>query len=468
MDTVEGDKDNPPGKETSDGTGPTSPRSPRRDAAEAINLVPQCTELSCCVNEKEEYKFQCNTCKRYVHYRCAGLPVYQIYQFTTKNYRNFICITCTQVPSHLKNILPRPPPPVETKEISELKLTINRTQLEVDTLAETNRMLQAKIKEQSVVITKLDRKYAAEMKDHSTVLTKAKVLKDNLKTYEEQIIDYKRLIVEKETDSITYKNQIAELKEKHVSPGSKNGDGDSLEKLTELMSSKFEEIEKNLKESILKEVDTCNRKFEEKLNEVVTMNKTYAESLSNLEGSTVVEQQQLPPPDLRSIIREEQNEQLADETDKKRRACNFVIHGVEENTNSNKDEAKQRDQEIVTTLMEDLQLECDYKTIFRLGNVRPDGQSKRPIKVTMNNEKDKKTVMDNLRKLKGKEKYKGVSMTDDNTIKDRALIKEWTEKAKAANEKEAADSLFEWKVRGNPKNGLSLKKFRKRDSIVQA
>ena len=80
----------------------------------------------------------------------------------------------------------------------------------------------------------------------------------------------------------------------------------------------------------------------------------------------------------------------------------------------------------------------------------------------MNIEADKHSVMANLRKLKDKDKYKGVSVTDDHTIKDRNLIREWAEKAKSANLAEPAESLYEWKVRGSPKNGLRLKKFRKR------
>ena len=106
--------------------------------------------------------------------------------------------------------------------------------------------------------------------------------------------------------------------------------------------------------------------------------------------------------------------------------------------------------------------------MFRLGKVKSDVPSKRPIKVILKHENDKYTVMANLRKLKGNAKYKGVSVTDDNTLKDRTLIKEWAEKAKVANENESPDSLYEWKIRGSPKNGLCLKKFRKRDLPIQA
>ena len=105
----------------------------------------------------------------------------------------------------------------------------------------------------------------------------------------------------------------------------------------------------------------------------------------------------------------------------------------------------------------------DYKSTFRLGKKNETlERSKRPIKVTMNSEQDKDRVMASLKELTGKDNYKGVSVTDDHTIKDRNTIKEWVEKAKTANANEADDSIYEWKVRGSPKNGMSLKKLKKR------
>ena len=56
-----------------------------------------------------------------------------------------------------------------------------------------------------------------------------------------------------------------------------------------------------------------------------------------------------------------------------------------------------------------------------------------------------------------------VSITHDHTIKERKTITEWVEKAKAANAAEPIDSIWEWKARGTPKNGMQLKKLRKRN-----
>ena len=56
-----------------------------------------------------------------------------------------------------------------------------------------------------------------------------------------------------------------------------------------------------------------------------------------------------------------------------------------------------------------------------------------------------------------------LSITDDySTIEERKLIKEWTDKAKAQNAEERKDSKCIDKIRGTPKNGLSLVRFTKR------
>ena len=86
--------------------------------------------------------------------------------------------------------------------------------------------------------------------------------------------------------------------------------------------------------------------------------------------------------------------------------------------------------------------------------------------VIFHSEQEKEKIMRNLGNLKDNEKYKGVSITEDYTLKDRETIKEWRDKAKAANEEEV-DSKFIYRVRGSPKNGWLLKKFSKQQSIIR-
>ena len=47
----------------------------------------------------------------------------------------------------------------------------------------------------------------------------------------------------------------------------------------------------------------------------------------------------------------------------------------------------------------------------------------------MCSDEDKELVMANLKELKGKEQYKGVSITDDHTIKERNMLREWVKKS---------------------------------------
>ena len=435
-------------------------RNSRRTSLEAAKTS-QCTKSACVIHEDEVNKFECHgPCKRSVHYRCSGLPLFQIQHFLhTKNYRKYVCEGCTKISDHLKTVIPTPPPPEPSKEISGLELIIQNKQLEVDTLAETNRILQATIKEMTNERSNAEISQKKEKDELATLQAEAKIMKTTIAKYEEKIASLQSRVQENESE-------IAEARLNR----SPNPD-DNLVALTQLMAKKFEEVETNLKKSILTEVGKSNKQLEEKFNEVVQTNKSYADALTNADPVIRTEGESTPiaaPRDFRTIMRLERNEQLAEEADKKERACNLVVHGVLENAGEEQ-ERKEYEKKIIGDLFADLGLELTYKSTFRLGR-RNDGaeQSKRPLKVVMNNEGDKDRVMESLKNLKGKEKYKGISITDDHTTKERDTIREFVEKAKAANANEPADSLYEWKVRGTPKNGIQLKKFRKRSLQAQA
>ena len=311
-------------------------------------------------------------------------------------------------------------------------------QLEIDVLAETNRLLQAKIKEMNSEISKRDKRHKKEKEDHTKLQSEVKILKTRITTYEEKIVTLQTEIVEKE---------------KELGSARVNTDDNTLTTLTNLMATKFKEVEKNLKESILAEVSKNNKRMEDKINEVVIAHKSYADTVKNTEeGWTTV-----PPNNFHAMIREERNEQLAEETDKKLRSCNIVLHGLAELITDNKLDAKKHDDTLIDVFITDLGLEVNYKSTTRLGKRNEDAeQRKRPIKVTMDSEQDKDRIMAGHIEI-----YKGVSVTDDHTLKGRNTIKEWVDKAKTANATVPHDSSYEWKVGGSPKNGMSLKKFKK-------
>ena len=102
---------------------------------------PQCTQNSY-VSDSDENKFACAS--------CTALPQYQIHDFITRSYRNYICINCTQVPEYLKNIVPNEisTSALQTNEITELRSALKQQENEVKILIETNRKLNKKITDQ--------------------------------------------------------------------------------------------------------------------------------------------------------------------------------------------------------------------------------------------------------------------------------------------------------------------------------
>ena len=70
----------------------------------AIHRIPVCSETTC-IDDGDENKLTCVKCKQDQHYRCTGLPAYQIRMFMTKKYRSFVCVNCVPVTDELKEIV---------------------------------------------------------------------------------------------------------------------------------------------------------------------------------------------------------------------------------------------------------------------------------------------------------------------------------------------------------------------------
>ena len=109
-------------------------------------------------------------------------------------------------------------------------------------------------------------------------------------------------------------------------------------------------------------------------------------SVENLIQSEAIE---TTPENLRFIIKEARNEQLVQEREMKARSTNLIIHGVVEREES--DSPGKEDKVFVTSFLEAIDVKVKYKTIMRLG--KPESNSKRPIKVVMNNEREKDKII---------------------------------------------------------------------------
>lgn len=420
-------------------------RSPRRLSSDGTSPTPLCSQDSCNITDSEKNKFQCSLCHRFVHYRCTALPPYQIAHFKRSGYRNFICISCTVVPEKLQNIIPRPPSQGSNKETSAMQVTLNQKEIEVDSLAQTNRFLSNKIKDLTRDMQKQEEEYKKEKHLHLELQAKVNTMQSCIKNYEDKIVSLQNTTTTKD-DVLSEHDQFA--------------------KISDLVTKKLEAVESSLKETVLTEISNSNRVLEERMNDII--HKTYADQVKNLsENATPIINTPAPatsPPDLRSIMREQQNDHLVQERDKKQRSCNLVIHGIMENNSDDRNLAKTKDDEFVKNFFTDIGLDLKHKSLFRLGSTdNKQAPHKRPLKIVMSSEQDKDRITANLRKLKGQDKYVGISVKDDLTIQERETIKDWVEKAKDANNKEDPESEYEWRVRGSPKNGLLLKKFRKRD-----
>ena len=176
-------------------------------------------------------------------------------------------------------------------------------------------------------------------------------------------------------------------------------------------------------------------------------------SLNNQSSSNVPDDVQ----SFRSIVMNARNEDLAEKRDKKLRSTNIIIHGLKAST-------KEEDQKFIEDLFTKVDIETkSVKSVQRIG--KPDTNG--PIKVELPSENQKVFLLQNLRKLKDDERYKGIGITEDYTFSERKLIQEYNARAKERNENDPEKSSYVWRVRGSPKNGLFIKKFLKVQRIQQ-
>ena len=172
-----------------------------------------------------------------------------------------------------------------------------------------------------------------------------------------------------------------------------------------------------------------------------------------------VASQKSTPDNFRSIMLATKNEERAEEAEKKRRSKNLIVHGKEEQT-------PEEDNTFVNEMLKELQIGAIITKHFeRIGTV--DNNKGRPIKLVFHNEEDQQKVFLNLRNLKGKNLYNKISVREDYTFTERSLVKSFIEQAKLKNqEEEGRNSNIIWRVRGTPKNGLTLKKFTRDQKVI--
>ena len=153
--------------------------------------------------------------------------------------------------------------------------------------------------------------------------------------------------------------------------------------------------------------------------------------------------------DLKTIINEARHAEISEQKDRQSRTSNIIIHGVTENEADN----EESDKNYAKTLFEIIKATVTIKRVARI-SFRADSKN-RPIKGSFANEKEKSLVA-----LKNNTDYIGMSISEDLTIAERAVLKEWVDKAKSRNQGLPTNSNSIWRVRDDSKNGYGLKEFK--------
>ena len=218
--------------------------------------------------------------------------------------------------------------------------------------------------------------------------------------------------------------ELREQEERFTEVG--NPDYDAFATIEGLMKIHMEQLGENLKKNLLNELQDSKREMEKKLNHVMIQTKSYAESVQN----TSQEKNQTPNGtyiDFRVILEETKNTELVEEKEKKLRSKTLIIHGVEEISCENKDDAIKSDDIYINNIIAALKVISTVKSASRIG--LPTQDKNRPIKVVMSTENGRNRILSRLRNLKDIPEYKTmniISVTEDYTITERRMIRDWS------------------------------------------
>ena len=127
----------------------------------------------------------------------------------------------------------------------------------------------------------------------------------------------------------------------------------------------MEQFGESLMKNLINELQDSKRKMEEKLNHLMIQTKLYAELVQN----TSREKNQTPNwtyIDFRAVMEENKNAELIEVKEKKLRLKNLVIHGVEEPSNDNKDDAIKSDDIYVNNFIATLKVTSTVKSAPRI------------------------------------------------------------------------------------------------------
>ena len=166
---------------------------------------------------------------------------------------------------------------------------------------------------------------------------------------------------------------------------------------------------------------------------------------------------------LREIMKEAMVEQRHEDELQAARECNVMLYRVQESSEKEVKKRKDHDAKFFTDLC-DIVLEIEPPEIVEVTRIgKPEKDKNRPLRIKFKEAKDKEMVINNARKLRhAEDTFKGISICEDLSKKDRDEVKALNEEAKnwlRANNKEGQmryriqKVLGLWKVQWSKRGG---------------
>ena len=406
-------------------------------------------EFTSCTNDTEDALIKCNACEIWVCETCNDIPISKLKSVMNKCPGvYFVCKTCRELTIAMD--------PGTTEKMNELEKLVSSLQETEKTLLEqiqsANResgSLRARIKEledqavksenQFMYQGKLIQHTRKELEKREADLTEQQ--NGNLSS-QKKIDEIQALLDKKTMEAVQLEGEFKKLRN-NSNPGSIADTN-----IEAILNKRLDKIENSIDRIITKKLEESMKgvtEIGEKIDEAITTNKkTFAQTV----GGNVTET-------LTTAFRDRQNQERVNEAEREKRSTNLIVYGVSE---PNKESQKADDGAFVSALFEKIGVAHHPKEIIRLGPRNEDRA--RPVKLIMESENDKNTVLARLSNLKNAEDtFRKISIREDYTREEREMVRDMVKKAAEKND---AENTQEWKVRGTPKTGLRLVKITKR------
>lgn len=331
----------------------------------------------------------------------------------------------------------------ELKETSEKEL-MEKINMKNQTIEKQNETIQSQdrtIKELEVLVKDLQKQLNDYQTDDNTGQKKKRkldVTETNTSDGEmsKKVNELQVRLTEREAE-LEETREILAQSEYITTTTKKSVDEDFLDKVSTLVESKMKTLEEKF--------ETMQKKMEQKNEEVKKVTLSFSDAVTkNLDRN-------LDKTFLTSAIQDSKNTDRIIETERNKREKNLILHGVPEMSDTD-------DKAYVKSLLALIGVNIEPTDIVRLGKENDNGRL-RPIKLTMSSIEHKNLILSRLVNLRNAEdEYRRISIKEDYTFEERELVRNWKKKV---DERNKAENSSEWRLRGDPKNGLRIVKINK-------